>query len=51
LARASNDADLTVSFEHRQQHVAESGDVSIQPEIFEHIVIAQAIATCGRFIE
>ena len=42
---------MTISLEHRKQHLTHFSDVPIQPKVFEHVVFAQAIASCGRFVE
>jgi hypothetical protein len=39
-----NDADLSVALEHRQGDFAQVADVSVQPDVFQHVVFAEAIA-------
>ena len=42
---------MTISLEHRKQHLTHFSDVPIQPKVFKHVVFAQAIASCGCLIE
>ena len=51
LVRASNDADLTISLEHCQQHVAYFGDVPIEPQVLEDVMLAQSIASRCCFVK
>ena len=49
--RPSNDADLPVSLEHRQGDVAHVPDIPVQPEVFQQVMFAQAVAPRERFVE
>jgi hypothetical protein len=40
----SDDADMTVAIEHRQQHVMYFGDVAVESQVLEDVMLAQAIA-------
>ena len=43
-ALSSNDADLAVALEHRKRHVRGVRHVSMQAQVLEEIVLAEAIA-------
>jgi hypothetical protein len=40
MARASDDANVTISLEHCQQDVAYLSNVPIEPQVFEEVVFA-----------
>src|SRR6516162_783419 len=48
---ASDHADLTISLEDRQPYVADMIHVAIQPQVLQHVVLAQTIALRSRFVE
>jgi len=47
----SDDADMTVALEHRQQHVMYFGDVAVEPQVLEDVMLAQAITVRRCFVE
>ena len=47
----SDDADMTVALEHRQQHVMYFGDIAVESQVLEDVMVAQAIAVRCCFVE